>query len=283
MLVRSLISKMNAAERGKVRDGALFCSSMTGVIAYWNYRERLRKDFMRSEAYSRLASTIQNMTPWKQLYFSWWRMPREEYEVYHKFKPYFILGQLDYTKEILIPKKSPSGQPGFDVISPLYCYEGGRISTKALFEGNDNVRIERAALIVNRGWIPATLRDKRSRIGEVNSRRLVRLTGVFRAGKDIHQYKIPNNPDNNDWHNLALEDIGIFWDLPNFDEAKYYYFQCVDLPTGEPSSAYVQPTAPDALIDDHYEWRWSEETHRLLERGLGAATVGLGTIAYFAL
>merc|ERR1712086_269284 len=149
--------------------------------------------------------------------------------------------------------------------------------------GGDPVSIERAALIVNRGWIPASLRDKRSRPDEVNSRRLVRLSGVFRAGKDIHSYKIPNNPDNNDWHNLALEDIGMFWDLPNFDEAKYYYFQCVALPAAEPTSAAVQAIGPDALINDHYEWRWTEETHRLFERSFGAATLGLGAIAYFAL
>jgi len=169
------------------------------------------------------------------------------------------------------------------VINPLYCYEGGKISTKAIFDQVDNVRIERAALIVNRGWIPARLRDKRSRPDEVNSRKLVRLTGVFRAGKDIHDYSIPNNPDNNEWHNLALEDIGIFWDLPNWDEAKYYYFQCIDLPGGKPSSPSVRPVGPDELIDDHYGWRWSENTHRLLERGFGAAALGLGSIAYFAL
>ena len=55
------------------------------------------------------------------------------------------------------------------------------------------------------------------------------MHGVFRAGKDIHDYKVPNNPDNNEWHNLALEGIGIFWDLPNWDEAKYFYFHAVDL------------------------------------------------------
>jgi len=33
------------------------------------------------------------------------------------------------------------------------------------------------------------------------------MHGVFRAGKDIHDYKVPNNPDNNEWHNLALEDM----------------------------------------------------------------------------
>jgi cytochrome oxidase assembly protein ShyY1 len=156
-------------------------------------------------------------------------MPLEEYNVYHRFKPYFILGQLDHTKEVLIPKKR-DGHDGFDVINAVYCYEGGKTSFRELLNGGDPVKIDRAALIVNRGWIPAELRDKRARLEEVNSRKLVRLTGVFRAGKDIHDYKVPNNPDNNEWHNLSLEDIGIYWDLPNFDEAKYYYFHCIDFP-----------------------------------------------------
>jgi hypothetical protein len=236
MLAKSLIQKMNAAERTKVRDGAGVLAATLGGVAYWNYRERLRKEFLRSEACYRLSWQVENMTPWRQLYFTWWRMPREEYDVYHRFKPYFILGQIDHTKEILLPKKM-DGVDGFEVINPLYCYEGGKHSFRELVNGGDPVSIERAALIVNRGWIPANLRDKRSRPDEVNSRRLVRLSGVFRAGKDIHDYKVPNNPDNNDWHNLALEDIGLFWDLPNWDEAKYYYFQCVDLPGAQSSSA----------------------------------------------
>jgi len=70
---------------------------------------------------------------------------------------------------------------------------------------------------VNRGWIPAHYRDKKSR-PEENSRELIKLTGCWRKGKNVHDYKIPNNPDNNEWHNISLEDIGIFWDLPNYDE-----------------------------------------------------------------
>ena len=94
---------------------------------------------------------------------------------------------------------------------------------------DDAISIERSAIIVNRGWVPAAYRDKRSRPGEVNSRSLVRLTGCWFKGKDIHDYKVPNNPDNNDWNNLALEDIGIYWDLPNFDECKFYYFNVIQL------------------------------------------------------
>jgi len=86
------------------------------------------------------------------------------------------------------------------------------------------VNIERAAIIVNRGWIPANLKDKRSRPNEINTRKLIKIKGVFRKGKTIHDYKVPNNPESGDWNNLALEDIGIYWDLSNFDECKHYYF-----------------------------------------------------------
>ena len=139
---------------------------------------------------------------------------------------------MDYSKEILLPR-TKNGTAGFDVINPLYCYEGGKVSFKELLNEGDPVKVERAAIIVNRGWIPANLRDKKQRPTELNSRQLVKMKGTFRKGKDVHDYKVPNNPDNNDWHNLALEDIGIFWDLPNFDEAKYYYFHAMDLQDGE--------------------------------------------------
>jgi hypothetical protein len=228
MIAKSLIAKMNVAERSLVRDGALLSGIFTGAFAYYNYREFIRKDFLRSEAHYRFSNVAENVTPWKQLYWTWWRMPAEEYNVYHRFKPYFILGQLDYSKEVLIPVEK-NGTPGFDVINPLYCYEGGKVSMKELQNDGDPVKVERAAIIVNRGWIPAHLRDKRTRPTEVNSRQLVKIKGTFRKGKDIHDYKIPNNPDNNEFYNLALEDIGIFWDLPNFDEAKYYYFHAVQL------------------------------------------------------
>ncbi len=81
----------------------------------------------------------------------------------------------------------------------------------------------------------------------------------------MHDYKVPNDPDSNEWNNLCLEDIGIFWDLPNFDEAKYYYFHAVSL-RGEQSGfetikSPVIQDKPDEIIEDHYGWRWHERTH----------------------
>lgn len=124
---------MNTTDRSRVLDGALYSALATGSFAYYNYRTRICKEFNRSEAHYRLNTLMQNITPWKQLYFTWWRMPEKEFNVYHRFKPYYILGQLDYSKEILIPKKNSKGEAGYDVINPLYCYEGGKHSFKKLF------------------------------------------------------------------------------------------------------------------------------------------------------
>ena len=222
MLSRSLIRKMTIEDRLHVRNGAFLIAACTGAFAYVNYREFIKKEFQRSEGHHRFEKQrITNMTPWKQLYMFWHRMPDQEYEAYYKFAPFFLLGQLDLSKEILIPRnKKFNGisYEGFDVINPIYCYEGGKISIRAALAGEDPVSIDRAAIIVNRGWIPAQYRDKRSRPGEVNTKKLFKINGTFRKGKNVHDYKIPNDPDSNEWNNLSLEDIGIYWELPNFDE-----------------------------------------------------------------
>jgi cytochrome oxidase assembly protein ShyY1 len=137
---------------------------------------------------------------------------------------------------------------------------------------------DKCAIVINRGWLPAAYRDKRSRPQEVNQLQLVKVTGHWRAGKNIHDYKIPNNPNNNEWHNLALEDIGIFWDLPNFNEQKYYYFQCVEVKGNameglQNCATPVEPYTQDEVIDDHYQWRTSERTNQLAYRALGGISL----------
>lgn len=273
---------MSAEERHHVRQGAFLTAMVTGAFAYANYREFLKKEFRRSEGHHRFDQRIQNITPWKQLYYFWHRMPDQEFEAYHKFAPYFIIGQLDLSKEILIPReKTINGvkQAGFDVINPVYCYEGGKLSLRtAVAKEGDPVTIERAAIVVNRGWIHARYRDKRSRPGEVNTTQLVRINGTFRKGKDIHNYKVPNDPNSNEWNNLALEDIGLYWGLPNFDEQKYFYMHAIDFQAGYKDdlatmkSPAIQDTVDD-VIDDHYGWRLSEWTNRKLFQSFGLASL----------
>lgn len=180
-------------------------------------------------------------------------------------------------------------QDGYIIINPLYCFDGGRNSWKKIIgEEKDSITTERAAVIVNRGWVPAYLKDKRRRPNELNSRQLVKIRGVFRPGKNIHNYKHPNNPDNNEWHNLSLEDIGLFFDLPNYDEQKYYYFQAMDL--NNPDDEFVNKQrengvhtyTKDNTIEDFYGWRWNERTHGLIEKSFGLAAAGCLTLWWWA-
>ena len=92
MLSSKVLKRMPKEERNLVRDGALYLGLLVGGFSYLNYREYIKKDFLRSEGHYRFNSRVQNMTPWKNLYFTWWRMPDEEYNAYHRFKPYFIVG-----------------------------------------------------------------------------------------------------------------------------------------------------------------------------------------------
>ena len=92
MLSRSLIRRLNPADKGNLKEGALFGAVVTGGVAYWNYREKIRKEFLRSEGHYRFSHALENITPWKQMYFTWFRMPEKEFNVYHRFRPYYILG-----------------------------------------------------------------------------------------------------------------------------------------------------------------------------------------------
>ena len=92
MLTRSLVKRLPTEERSLLRNGAIYTALGTGAIAYFNYRTYIKKTFLRSEGHYRFSQRITNCTPWRQLYFTWWRMPEEEWTVYHRFKPYFLLG-----------------------------------------------------------------------------------------------------------------------------------------------------------------------------------------------
>ena len=279
--VKSSIGRLPREGRLSVRDGAIMLGGLTGAFAYINYRLYIKKTFLRSEGHYRFGQEVKNCTPWKQMYFTWWRMPIEEWSISHRFKPYYLIGQLDLSKEVLIPRdKVINGQlvKGFEVVNPLYCYEGGTLSFKNALEnkGDGAVGLDRSAIIVVRGWVPAEYRDKRSRPAEAaQQKQLVKVCGTWMRGKDIHDYKIPNNPDNNDWHNLALEDIGLFWDLPNFDEAKWYYFRAVNLGSNQNGvisdvATPVQADSKDEVIEGHYKWRVHDTVNKGLMYTFGA-------------
>lgn len=100
---------MKAEEKSKITEGATIIGLFTGAIGYLQYREYTKKNFERSRAHYKMNAKMVNCTPWTHMYFTWWRMPEREWTIYHKFKPYFVLGQLDISKEVLIPRTKVVG------------------------------------------------------------------------------------------------------------------------------------------------------------------------------
>ncbi len=56
MLSRSIIKRATKEERSLIKDGALFAAFFTGAFAYFNYREYVKKDFLRSEGHYRFSA-----------------------------------------------------------------------------------------------------------------------------------------------------------------------------------------------------------------------------------
>ena len=56
MLTRSVIKRLSSEERSLVRDGGFYMGLFTGIIGYLNYREYIKKDFLRSEGHYRFHS-----------------------------------------------------------------------------------------------------------------------------------------------------------------------------------------------------------------------------------
>jgi hypothetical protein len=265
MLSKNFFRTLPKADRSYARDGAAFMGLLAGSFGYIHYRKFLSKELMISEGHYRFQDLITNITPFCQTYYHWWRMPDEEFNAYYRFRPYYVTGQLDTSKEILIPRVK-DGADGFDVLSPLYCYEGGTFSIKNKLQGEDPVVLGKSAIVINRGWIHHSQRDKTSRPRDFHSQKLVKVAGCWRKGKNLHDYKYPNNPNNNEWHNIQLEDIGLYWDLPNFDEQKHYYFQATEVggynhgTSGEDSyTDKPEAYSIDETIYDHYGW-WTKKS-----------------------
>ena len=143
------------------------------------YRNDGKRKYLRSFGHYRLGRRVSNITPFEAPWTNWYRMPYEEYTATHRFHPYYMIGQLDYSKEVLIPRKR-NGEDGFFVLNPLYCYDGGQIRFNNLGTDKSHIKIKRAAVVINRGWIPYHLKDKKKRPHEINSRELMKIRGVWR-------------------------------------------------------------------------------------------------------
>lgn len=56
MLARTLFKRLSNEDRSYVKEGAVFMTILTGAVSYFNYREYIKKDFLRSEGHYRMNS-----------------------------------------------------------------------------------------------------------------------------------------------------------------------------------------------------------------------------------
>lgn len=241
---------------------------------------------MRASAHVTMKNPAKNQTPFDSQWLTWFRMTEEEYFFYHLFRPCYVVGQLDCTKEVLIPRtKRVDGkyQRGFDVFNPLYCYDVGQWNLE-LMKTKDMRKIltlDRAAIVIHRGWIPYELKDKRKRLWEKTTNQLVKYQGFMTRSPNVHDYTTPNDHTNNEWHHASVEDMAQYWALPNMNELKRFYFQVADLDSsvghtfnnGDVVYKWPRPSTTDEIIEEYYKWKNNEWLNKYIYYSLASLSV----------
>lgn len=90
--LRQVVRRQSLAEQSHISRGLFFSAGLSGVAAYVAYRKYIQEEFHVSHGHYKMSQKMVNATPWKKMYFTWYRMPYQEYNAYHRFKPYYVLG-----------------------------------------------------------------------------------------------------------------------------------------------------------------------------------------------
>jgi hypothetical protein len=90
--LRQMVRKRPLQDQANISRGLFFSSCLIGVGAYACYRKYIQEEFLVSHAHYKMSEKMVNATPWKKMYFTWYRMPYQEYNAYHRFRPYYVLG-----------------------------------------------------------------------------------------------------------------------------------------------------------------------------------------------
>lgn len=78
--------------------------------------------------------------------------------------------------------------------------------------------------------------------------------------------------------------MAIFWDLPNFDQCKFYYFDAVDLGAADegPHKTSAIPKTKEELIYDQHGWLFHASTLKKVQNGLMGIS-GAGFLAWLSI
>lgn len=154
---------------------------------------------------------------------------------YRKIK---LKGQFLHEHEIHLftGAKVLKGKAGYNLITPLKT-------------NNGNV------ILVDRGWIPAQLKEDKKRISKLDSQKQVEIVGMFHNGEVQKGFTPDNDIENNIWFWIDVKTIR---KLTNITEIPNLYIRSLK---GYNESEDIYPLAGDAQIKRrndhlHYAFTW---------------------------
>jgi surfeit locus 1 family protein len=109
-----------------------------------------------------------------------------------------VRGRYVYSKEIMIQPRTHNGKTGYHVITPFALEDGG-------------------GLLVNRGWVPRDWKNTKS-----DKQKKKTITGVLRRPERANLFVPGNDPDNNQWYRLDVEEIIRHHDLKYMSPYVFY-------------------------------------------------------------
>lgn len=125
------------------------------------------------------------------------------------------------------------------------------------------------------------MKDRRLRPKDVNTGKNETLLGTIKLSTTRrHDFLHPNDPTVDLWTNHSLEDMALYWDLPNVNDAKFCYFQEVDfgnLDFGKSDIYPIRPSVPEVIVENG-----KEKGYRLDRNYKGLSTFSTSAAGFFA-
>lgn len=259
-----------------------FVIGLTSFIGYWFFNNlRSKRELFESKGYHELSKYTYKLE--KFLYYhpqsgvqnKLVGLHKEIFENSFQFMPIEATGYFDHMREIHIPKVK-DGVEGYEILSPFFYFDvkDSNIYNLAIADDpkeqvfteslNSNISI-----IVNRGWVPKTLKDRRLRPYD-NSIEEVKINGKLKfTGTNLHKYTVPNTHYLNIFTNISPIDIYKYWSLYDPLSPKEVYLELIDSNDENSKDVYpIKKTISESVIDETMETGYNY-WNKNIERAFG--------------
>lgn len=255
---------------------------LSSFLGYWYFNNyRSKREFFESKGYNELNKFTYKLEkflfyhPQNGVQNKLVGLHKEIFENSFQFMPIEATGYFDHMREIHIPKVK-DGVEGYEIFTPFFYFDvkDSNIYNLAVVDNpKEQVFTEslncNISIIVNRGWIPKTLKDRRLRPYD-NSIEEVKIFGKLKfTGTNFHNYIIPNTHHMNLFTNAAPIDIYKYWSLYDPLSPKEVYLELIDANDENSKDVFpIKKTTSESVIDETNESGY-HSFNKNIERAFG--------------